>query len=51
MALLEKLISFVLFLFELLLIYTVLRQVYDILFVEEDKRNANIKKNRNKYLK
>ncbi|MFO7796917.1 MAG: hypothetical protein ACQERB_10235 [Promethearchaeati archaeon] len=51
MALLEKLISFVLLLFELLLIYTVLSQVYDILFVEEDKRNANINKNRNKYLK
>ncbi|TFF85632.1 MAG: hypothetical protein EU518_00805 [Promethearchaeota archaeon] len=36
MALLGKLISFVLLLFELLLICTVLSQVYNILFVEED---------------
>lgn len=50
MALLEKLISFVLLLFEIILIYTVLRQVYDIIFVEEEKRNANIIKNRKKYL-
>jgi hypothetical protein len=47
-ALIEKLLIFALLLFEILLIYTIIDFVYNIIWVDEDKRKANIEKNRRK---